>query len=387
MTSPSPQHYRFEGRRLGIDEAVLANATAVIERLRLIDSRLVPVFTLRHLSELTGVPYGYLRRGVSRRLDNYRHIVLRKRDPGRKQHRLISIPGPKLLSVQRWIVRHILSFTTPSPASSAYHPASSPLFAAAEHCGCDWLLKIDIEDFFHNITERQIWSIFYQLGYPNLLSFELARLTTFVPKEFSSPYIRESSTWSSIKYYQFSSEGVLPQGAPTSPMLSNLVMRPLDDRLIALATRFGMRYTRYADDLSFSCARGRDRLYIERFRQRVLDELANEGFHHNRRKTVIRGPGTRRIVLGILVDRPHPRLPADFKDILRLHMHYLKSPGGPSQHARRRRTSVSTLYHHVRGLIDWASVVEPSYGGRILAEFKEVNWPPIQPRRVELTRE
>ena len=261
------------------------------------------------------------------------------------------------------------------------HPRSSPVFAAWEHCGCQWLLKVDIEDFFHNISEGQISAVFYRLGYPRLLAFELARLTTFCPSDSKPSPANSGTRWPAIKFYQAASEGILPQGAPTSPMLSNLVMVFLDERLTILAAQYGMRYTRYADDLAFSCRTGKERAQIERFKRLVLDELSKEGFRHNRRKTVIRGPGTRRIVLGMLVDGPRPRLPGDFKDLLRLHLHYLKSAGGPSQHAIRQKTSVSALYHHVRGLIDWAAAVEPTYGARALTEFQAIEWPQVQPRR------
>ncbi|MGL3214055.1 reverse transcriptase family protein [Bradyrhizobium sp. BR 1433] len=357
---------------------------AAIERIRRSDPRMIPVLTLKHLSELTGSPYGYLRRRVGRLLSNYRRVWLKKRVPGRNRRRLISIPPKDLLLVQQWIAQNILCYTTPSRASFAYHPDSSPVLAAQEHCGCQWLLKVDIEDFFHSVTERQVAAVFFRLGYPRLLAFELARLTTMMVE--SPTLLRGSQTlrWPSIPYYQADYEGVLPQGAPTSPMLSNLVMRDLDERLLALSAQHGMRYTRYADDLAFSTLESCDRKDIDRFKRLVLIELAREGFQHNRRKTVIRGPGARRIVLGMLVDGAVPRLPREFKDMLRLHLHYLSSTDhGPSAHALHRRTSVSSLYHHVRGLIGWAVSVEPDFGGRLLDQFNAVDWPPVQPRWVQ----
>jgi RNA-directed DNA polymerase len=164
MTPPSPQRYRSKGRRLGIDPTTLDRAVATIERIRDTDPRLTPVLTLRHLSELTETPYGYLRRIVGRRADTYHHVLLRKRVPGRSRHRLNSIPYPRLLQVQQWIVQNVLRYTKPSRASFAYHPESSPVLAAEEHCGCEWLLKVDVQDFFHNITEGRVSTVFYQLG-------------------------------------------------------------------------------------------------------------------------------------------------------------------------------------------------------------------------------
>jgi len=382
MSLPSSQHYRSQGRRLGIDENILDRAVEAIERIRRTDPRLTPVLTLRHLSELTGAHYGYLRRVVARMLGQYRRISLRKRIPGRSRHRIISIPPQQLMEVQQWIVQNILRHVEPCSASFAYHPGSSPVLAAEEHCGCAWLLKIDIEDFFHTITEGRISALFFQLGYPRLLAFELARLTTMLIDSPGPALVRQpAQRWPAIPYYHSPWEGVLPQGAPTSPMLSNLVMRDLDTRLLSLSAQYGMRYTRYADDLAFSCRTGHDRAYVERFKRLVLAELSHEGFRPNLRKSVIRGPGTRRIVLGMLVNGPTPKLPREFKDMLRLHLHYLRSPNfGPSKHAERLKTSLSTLYHRVRGLIGWATSVEPDYGAECLASFEEVDWPPVQPR-------
>ena len=380
MSPPSPQHYLSKGRRHGINETVLLHAVAAIERIHRADARLTPVLTLRHLSALSGVPYGYLRRVIGRKLGGYRHFLLRKRMPGRSRHRLISIPPNTLMEIQQWIVQNILRYARPSKASFAYHPQSRSVYAAEEHVCCEWLLKIDIEDFFHNITEGKVSGVFYRLGYPRLLAFELARICT-MPIETLHQRRDAAQRWPSIPSYQYPHEGVLPQGAPTSSMLSNLVMKDLDDRLIVLAARYGMRYTRYADDLAFSCVKGRNRAHVERFKKLVLLEISREGFRHNLRKTVIRGPGTRRIVLGMLVDGPIPRLSREFKDMLRLHLHYLRSPAfGPSKHAESRRTSVSSLYYHVRGLIAWAETVEPKYGTKILAEFREIRWPTVQPR-------
>ncbi len=383
MSLPGSQRYRSQGRRLGIDESVLSRAVATIERIRRTDPRLTPILTLRHLSELTGAPYGYLRRVVGRKLGQYRHVFLRKRIPGRSRTRMISIPPPELMEVQQWIAQNILRHVEPSSASFAYHPGSSPVLAAEEHCSCAWLLKVDIQDFFHTIAEGRISAVFFQLGYPRLLAFELARLTTMLidsPTLARQPALR----WPAIPYYNSPLEGVLPQGAATSPMLSNLVMRDLDDSLLALSAKFGMRYTRYSDDLTFSCGTGRDRAQVERFKRLILAELSREGFRPNLRKTVIRGPGTRRIVLGMLVDGPTPKLPREFKDMLRLQLHYLTSPKfGPAKHAERLKTSASTLYHRVRGLIGWAVSVEPDYGAECLTYFNKVDWPPVQPRWLE----
>jgi len=376
---PSPQRYRAQGRREGVDEAVLTNALAAMERICSADPRITPVLTLRHLSELVDVPFLHLRDLVARGVPRaYKFFYLRKRVPSRTSTRMISVPNKTLLSIQRWIVSDILRFTSAHNASYAFHPGGRPLEAAEEHCGCAWLLKVDLHDFFHTISEGRIATVFTDLGFNRLLAFELARLVTVSCERPGRP--DPAIRWPAIPRYQCEHEGMLPQGAPTSPMLSNLVMFRTDEVLARLARTHGMRYSRYADDLAFSCGSDRDVAHVHRFKRLVLRRLNEAGFRPNLRKTVIRGPGSRRIVLGMLVDGDRPRLSREYKDMIRLHLHFLRSPRhGPSAHAAARQTSVSGVFHHVRGLISWAETVEPAFGKQALSDFRSIDWPPLEP--------
>lgn len=378
MPAWSLQRYRYDGERLGVEQQVLDSAVQAIERIQTVDPRLPVILTLRHLSVLTGVSYRALRAFVSRQAGEYKKVLLRKRVPGRSRYREINIPEPQLASVQHWITGSILRHTRAHRSSYAYHPGSQAVFAAKPHCCCQWLLKVDLADFFHSISERDVYAAFKNLGYSPLVSFELARLTTMVSdaSKLARPDFAEK--WSSISAYACEREGHLPQGAPTSPMLSNLVMCDLDEQLTILAKRSGFKYTRYADDLAFSTTAPVGLQKVKQLRHWVLATLAERGYAGNQRKTVIRGPGARRIVLGILVDGAEPRLAREYKDALRQHLYYLRSADhGPVKHAQARKLSVSTLFHHVRGKIAWAERVEPSFGRACLEEFEQVQWPPI----------
>ena len=379
MPSWSSQRYLAEGELLGIDANTLSAAVKASESVFDVDPRLPPILTLKHLSLLSDTSYGYLRKIVSRELDDYKEIRLRKRVSGRSRYRTIHIPKLQLLKVQRWITAHILSFTHPSSASYAYHPNSNPVYAARRHCGCKWLLKIDLIDFFDNIAERDIFEVFLSLGYGRLIAFELARITTRATCSRGPVEVEMRTDWNIISSYHSLIEGFMPQGAPSSPMLSNLVMRPIDEKLFALAVRQGFSYTRYADDLIFSTKTDDAHRKITRLKRDAISLLAAYGFEHNHRKTSIRGPGARRHVLGMLVDGSTPRLSREFKDRIRQHLYYLRHPNhGPSKHAAVRRTSVSSAYHHLRGLIAWAERVEPKFGSACLAKLCAIDWPPIR---------
>lgn len=383
MRIRSPQHYAAAGHEIAIDPDVLDNASVVISRIWNINRNLFPLLTLNHLSVTSGIDYGFLRNVVARKTGSYRHFIMRKRVPGRRRTRMISMPVPKLMRCQHWIVENILKHVPPSPDSYAYHPHSNPVFAARRHTNSVWLIKVDIEDFFHSIHEHDVFKVFRSMGYAGILSLELARICTMAAmrqENTNEKWARYSDK--GVAYYRSQWIGILPQGAPTSPMLSNLVMREVDEKLASLARSSNMRFTRYADDIVFSCSDRRSLDKVRSVRARILAILNEAGFRPNQRKTVIRGPGDRKLVLGLLVDGKQPRLARDFKDNIRMHLHYLRHPDfGPAQHALARKTSISAIYNHVLGLIFWARAVDKAFGQELLTQFNEIAWPPISERR------
>jgi RNA-directed DNA polymerase len=144
MPDWSPQRYRYEGVKLGVYSDTLNNAISIIKTLNNADPRLPIVFTLRHLSILTGASLSYLRNVVRRSDIPYKTFYLRKHMPGRNRFRTINVPDNGLLDVQSWISDNILRYTNASEFSFAYHPSCRPIFAITQHCGCKWLVKVDI---------------------------------------------------------------------------------------------------------------------------------------------------------------------------------------------------------------------------------------------------
>ena len=153
------------------------------------------------------------------------------------------------------------------------------------HCGCKWLVKVDVMQFFESISERQVYRVFLRLGYEPLVAFEAARVCTRLTntgRRFTRHRWRNifAPTRYSIEHYRSARVGNLPQGAPTSPMLSNLVVWHLDEELTQLAAVKGMVYTRYADDLLFSTASaqysrpGSSKLDSERLRRAARTPVA-----------------------------------------------------------------------------------------------------------------
>jgi RNA-directed DNA polymerase len=370
----SSQHYINQGKSRGISDEILEAAVQQIESVITPHPHPPAILTLKHFATRADVPYLSLRRFVSHNQEAYRHFYIRKRAGGA---RLIFVPEPELLKAQRWITEHLLNLAPVHQRSFAFSPGSSIVKCAARHCGAQWLIKFDVRDFFTSISEIQVYRVFRSLNYAPLISFELSRICTFAP-EMSPRY--ELGRWrnwqqSNIEYYDHKGIGYLPQGAPTSPMLSNLVMKDLDETLTVIGNNHGLFYTRYADDLTFSTRnKTYSRTQAKVLRHQVQNCLLSVGLRLKATKTSITPPGCRKVVLGLLVDGGVPALPREFRSLLRQHLHYLKVD--VAQHARKRQfDSISGMRRHIRGLIDFANMVDGNYAAPLLQQFNEIDWP------------
>lgn len=247
------------------------------------------------------------------------------------------------------------------------------------------MIKLDIVNFFESITEQSVYGVFRKIGYQPLVAFELARICTRKGEQTRTRNINfkrwqtNRRIYTGIKSYSGTDiQGHLPQGAPTSPMLANLVMRDFDQAVETVASTFGMTYTRYADDLTFSIKSGDfSRKSAQNLVAEVYKILRNFSFEPNTIKTQIVPPGARRVVLGLLVDGPKPRLTKEFRNRLRSHLHHIGPKGGGAvKHAERNSfQSVFSLRDHINGLIAFAHLVEPSYAKNAWEKFNKVQWP------------
>lgn len=369
-------------RSANVDPAIISAAVGHANAIRSVSTDLPVVFTLAHLAHLSGVSQSYLIEVAGRGIDPYRDYIAKKRQaPGdsavSRRYRTICMPDPELKKVQRWLQQNMLSKILPHAASTAYSEHDTVCAAASRHVNARWLLKIDIERFFESIKEPYVASVFERLGYPDLLSFQLARLCTRLPSVKSRQIIFKRRSKPALGVMQHEWIGFLPQGAPTSPQLANLVMRRFDRRVMAAARKAGLRYSRYSDDMIFSTTGSFSRKQAEAFVHDMYDVLGAYGFEANRTKTSIAPPGARKIVLGLLVDRDKPRLTRDFRANIEMHLHYLERQGvGPVRHAEARKfDSVIGLRHHLEGLVAFARQIDRPYGNRLKGRLQAIVWP------------
>lgn len=366
MSRWSPQRYLKAGRQEGVPEATLQNA---INTAKQMTHGCPPIFSLNHLSHLTGTTYTFLHETVSRENEEEAYKVFRLRKPNvghsPDRFRYICAPCEDLLRVQRWINTHILSRIEPHEASYAYDNRHGVLDAAALHCGARWLVKLDLTNFFESILEPHVYELFKSLGYQPLVAFELARLCTRLRVSGNPDRRYKNKTPpEGLPYTGDSRIGHLPQGAASSPRIANLVMRSLDESLQYFASENDLTYSRYADDLVFSSTAEFDRLQAMQHIKDINNRLVHEGFWLNKAKTKIVTPGTRKIVLGLLVDGKKPRLPKSYKKYVSDHLYYLSHPTIDAiAHAESRGfQSVQGLINHVSGKIAYGFSIEPDWG-------------------------
>ena len=283
----------------------------------------------RELSSLErdlGVPASTLY-AVSNALEKHYHTVsLPKPDGG---CRVLSVPDPLLKMIQRRIVRVLLAPMPVSPYAMAYRYGAGTVRNAALHAGRPAVLKLDIRHFFDSILYASV----KEAAFPAEIYGEPLRILLTI-----------------LCYYR---EG-LPQGAPSSPAISNLVMRTFDDEAAAWCRRRAIRYTRYCDDLTFSGT-----FEPEAVIAFVREQLRKRGFFLNEKKTVFVPAGQRQVVTGIVVNEI-PNAPAEYRRELRQELRFCRKFGVADHMARLGIPGTEEQYlHRLLGRVNYVLQITP----------------------------
>src|SRR5690606_11854615 len=210
-----------------------------------------------------------------------------------KGERLISAPKPDLKRAQSWIARNITEHLPVHGAAHGFLAGRSTVSNAAAHAGARVVVKFDVRDFYPTVSFRRVKGLFRKAGYGEQVATVLALLCTECPREQIDINGRTPHVATGPRS--------LPQGAPTSPSITNALCVRLDARLTGLARKLGFRYTRYADDLTFSF-HGAGKIPIARLRRAVTDVVAAEGFVIHPDKTRVMRSGGRQRVTGLVVN-------------------------------------------------------------------------------------
>ncbi|WP_206028668.1 reverse transcriptase family protein [Thalassoroseus pseudoceratinae] len=272
--------------------------------------------------------------------------------------RVLSAPHRDMAAAQRWILENILEAVPVHEAAHGFVRKRSTVTNAEPHVGQEMLVGCDLEDFFPSITVFRVMGVFEQLGYSPAVATILALLCTECP--------RRKMIYAGQTFYAATGPRALPQGACTSPALSNLVCRRLDSRLTGLAKQFGANYTRYADDLTFSGS-GDVANMAGWVIAKIRHVVADEGFTLNRKKTRVQRPNMRQTVTGVVVNE-RPGVPRKLVRRLRAILHNAQTTGLAAQN----RENHPHFESWVEGMVSYIQMVNPSQGEPLRAALATI---------------
>jgi RNA-directed DNA polymerase len=298
-------------RTLGVQSPTeIANAEALLSR------GIIPIVHSSDLGYYLGISPRLVGHMATEPQRYYRKFNIPKKNGSLRE---ILAPRVFLKTVQRYLLDCILHRIPLHPAAVGFRPKMNCATGAERHVKARYLWNIDLKDFFPSITRSRAIKVFTDVGYqPDVASF-LAQLCCLNDK--------------------------LPQGAPTSPALSNIIFTPADEEIANLAEAAGLTYSRYADDLSFS---GQSPI-PEEFRGRILAVVKAHNFNVNNAKTRLMGPRTRREVTGLTVNEKIS-VPRKRRRQLRSYFHKIRlNPAAYSPDKEKALGYAAWIFGHHKG--------------------------------------
>ena len=346
-----------------------------------------------------------VRKVFSDQIDPYLDFAMRKPSGG---IRPISAPISEWMDVLKILQRDYLS--APGLVSSsafAFVRGRSAAHCASVHLDSEWLIRVDIQDFFHSISEDRVYMTLKEAGLPSFPARILSRIATRRPAppmpEWALPYMKNERILPGFGKRR-TRRGFLPQGSPTSGSLSNMVAKKLDEDFEALATQYGWRYSRYADDLFISkatrsnpprqsgeifrlglppngrlpnygprepsAASGATRGEVDMAVRRAHEIIIAHRFSPNFEKTRVMRRGNRQMVLGILVEGLEPRPSRDKVKYVAFHLHALEKYCDWSGHAKMHGfRDADSLAEFLSGYLSYFRDINPEWTSRFVARF------------------
>ena len=238
---------------------------------------------------------------------HYRQFQLPKKTGG---FRKIWAPLPNLKAIQKLIQTDIVEKMTIHGAAHGFVPGKSIFTNAEQHTNSSVVVGVDLRTFFPTFTYPRIKGVFRSYGYPQGIATLLALLCTEAP--------RRMLKYGDEIFYVAAGSRVLPQGSPASPALTNVACLRLDRRLAQYSLNNGWRYSRYADDLTFSMEDGSEKPDMRSLFRMIHHVTKSEGLTVHPDKTHIMSKGRRQEVTGLVVNGSGtPRVPKERRRLLR----------------------------------------------------------------------
>ncbi|MBL8738732.1 MAG: RNA-directed DNA polymerase [Planctomycetes bacterium] len=286
---------------------------------------------------------------------HYVRFTVPKRSGGTRD---LAAPMPRLRATQDWILANVLAKVPTHAAAHGFVPGRSTVSNAAPHLRPLAVVNCDLQDFFPTIHVHRVRGCLEELGYSSAAATILALLCTEAPRRLVE--------YAGRPLHVATGPRCLPQGAPTSPALSNLIARRLDARCLGIARKLGFTYTRYADDLTFSTTDPEALARIGYLLARIRHIAQDEGFALNEKKTRVLRPSCSQRVTGIVVNGDQPRIPRATVRRLRAILHQAEKTGLEAQN----RDGHPDFANHVAGMLAWVRMVSPQQAEPLVAAWR-----------------
>ncbi|WP_278378335.1 reverse transcriptase family protein [Chryseobacterium arthrosphaerae] len=302
----------------------------------------------------------------------YKIFLMKKK---RRGYREIMAPSKDLKYIQKWILVNILSKYELSNSCKGFRKGISIYDNAKPHESAKVILKIDLLKFYDTITEKRIYGVFKSLGYAKNLSYSLAKICTFPHGRIFWEKLTDQEREIFSSFIE-NNPSILPQGAPTSPMLANIVAKHMDIRFENLGLKLNFQYSRYADDLTFSVKED-GRLPSIRYIKKIIEE---EGFFINEDKISLMKKGTKQYVTGLTTTNGI-NVSKKWRKELSTHILYCRKLGVENHLNFRKEKknefkNYSVLNYHdwLYGHICFINSINKKHSQKLLDDFNKINW-------------
>jgi RNA-directed DNA polymerase len=344
---------------LGADVSIgLNNTNSNLERLQA--ARLPILHNGEDVANAMSISLSQLRfLAFSRRVSTVSHYVRFQIPKKTGGVRAISAPLPRLKQAQQWILDNILEQIVLHPSAHGFRRGRSIVTNAQPHVGALVVINLDLENFFPSISYRRVKGIFWSLGYSEAVATILGLICT----EADVTQIELDGR----NYYLAQTDRHLPQGAPSSPALTNLLCRRLDRRLQGLAQSRGFIYTRYADDLTFSTTNPEKMRDIGNILQGVGSIVVHEGLTVHPDKTRVLRSSQQQEVTGVVVNQKLNVDRATLKKF-RATLYQIEKDGL----AGKKWGKGDDVLMSIEGFANYIAMVNPAKGGDFLKQVKQI---------------
>ncbi len=335
----------------------LNDTTCDLERLK--QNNLPEYGTPEQIAAGMGISVGQLRfLAFDRRTSTISHYIRFRIPKKTGGERLISAPMPRLKQAQTWIFQEILNQIPLHLSAHGFRQGRSIVTNARPHVRADVVINLDLKDFFPSVSYRRVKGLFRSLGY----SEAAATIFGLICTESDTQAVELDGK----TYFVALSDRHLPQGAPSSPALTNLLCRRLDQRLFQMADYFGFTYTRYADDLTFSASE-EHLSHIRKILKQASRIVTHEGFTIHDQKTRVLRKSQHQEVTGVVVNE---KLNVDRETLKRFRatLHHIEKDGPQG----KRWGNGSNLLAEIEGFASYVAMVNPEKGEKLLEQVRRI---------------